>query len=70
MEAAAQRAMSLIDSAIDATNESWLDRVGNFFEGLGSFFADLATWVGDFLRICGTSSSGSSRPFSPWWARS
>jgi hypothetical protein len=50
MEAAAQRAMSLIDSAIDATNESWLDRVGNFFEGLGSFFADLATWVGDFLQ--------------------
>ncbi|ODT23362.1 EI24 domain-containing protein [Microbacterium sp. SCN 69-37] len=50
MEAAAQRAMSLIDSAIDATNESWLDRVGSFFEGLGSFFADLATWVGDFLQ--------------------
>ena len=41
MEAAAQRAMSLIDSAIDATNEGWLDKIGNFFEGLGSFFADL-----------------------------
>ena len=50
MEAAAQRAMSLIDSAIDATNEGWLDRVGNFFEGIGSFFADLGKWIGDFLQ--------------------
>ncbi|TGY35603.1 hypothetical protein E5344_11395 [Microbacterium laevaniformans] len=50
MEAAAQRAMSLIDSAIDATNEGWLDKVGNFFEGLGSFFADLGKWIGDFLQ--------------------
>lgn len=49
MEAAAQRAMSLIDSAIDATNEGWLDRVGNFFENIGSFLADLGQWIGDFL---------------------
>lgn len=50
MEAAAQRAMSLIDSAIDATNEGWLDRVGNFFESIGSFLADLGRWIGDFLE--------------------
>ncbi len=50
MEAAAQRAMSLIDSAIDATNESWLDHVGNFFAGVGSWLADLGKWVGDFLQ--------------------
>lgn len=50
MEAAAQRAMALIDSAIDATNESWLDHVGNFFAGVGSWLADLGKWVGDFLQ--------------------
>ncbi|MFT4214659.1 MAG: hypothetical protein QM622_07780, partial [Microbacterium sp.] len=50
MEAAAERAMSLIDSAIDATNEGWLDRVGKFFEDVGSFFADLGRWVGGFLQ--------------------
>ncbi|GLJ95461.1 EI24 domain-containing protein [Microbacterium dextranolyticum] len=50
MEAAAQRAMSLIDSAIDATNESWLDHVGNFFAGVGSWLADLGRWVGEFLH--------------------
>ncbi len=50
MEAAAQRAMSLIDSAIDATNESWLDHVGNFFAGVGSWLADLGKWVGEFLQ--------------------
>ncbi|PZU49761.1 MAG: hypothetical protein DI566_01445 [Microbacterium sp.] len=49
MEAAAQRAISLIDSAIDATNEGFLDKVGNVFSNIGSFFADLAKWVGDFL---------------------
>ena len=50
MEAAAQRAISLIDSAIDATNESWLDHVGNFFAGVGSWLADLGKWVGEFLQ--------------------
>lgn len=50
MEAAAQRATALIDSAIDATNESWLDHVGNFFAGVGSWLADLGKWVGDFLQ--------------------
>lgn len=50
MEAAAQRAISLIDSAIDATNESWLDHVGNFFAGVGSRLADLGKWVGEFLQ--------------------
>jgi hypothetical protein len=50
MEAAAERAMSLIDSAIDATNESWLDKVGKFFEDVGSFLADLGRWIGDFLQ--------------------
>lgn len=50
MEAAAQRAMSLIDTAIDATNEGWLDKVGNFFENIGSFLADLGRWVGEFLQ--------------------
>lgn len=50
MEAAAQRAMWLIDSAIDATNESWLDHVGNFFAGVGSWLADLGKWVGEFLQ--------------------
>ncbi|MFV4913494.1 hypothetical protein PFZ49_08030 [Microbacterium lacticum] len=50
MEAAAQRAISLIDSGIDATNESWLDHVGNFFAGVGSRLADLGKWVGEFLQ--------------------
>lgn len=50
MESAAQRAMSLIDSAIDATNEGWLDKVGAFFEDIGAFLADLGRWVGEFLQ--------------------
>lgn len=50
MEAAAQRAISLINGAIEATNESWLDHVGNFFEDVGSFLADLGAWVGEFLQ--------------------
>lgn len=50
MEAAAQRAMALINSAIDATNEGWLDKVGDFFADIGSFLADLGTWVGEFLQ--------------------
>lgn len=50
MEAAAQRAMSLIDSAIDATNEGWLDKVGHVFESIGSWLADLGQWLGAFLQ--------------------
>ncbi|RLK48933.1 EI24 domain-containing protein [Microbacterium telephonicum] len=50
MEAAAQRAMSLIDSALDATNEGWLDRVGHFFAEIGGFLDDLGRWIGDFLE--------------------
>lgn len=50
MEAAAERAMTLISHAIDATNEGWLDHVGNFFEGIGQWLADLGKWLGDFLQ--------------------
>lgn len=50
MEAAAQLAISRIRSAIDATNEGWLDRVGNFFEDIGSFLADVGKWIGEFLQ--------------------
>ncbi|WP_193597772.1 hypothetical protein [Microbacterium sp. YJN-G] len=49
MEEAAERAMSRIDSAIDATNEGWLDTVGEFFSDIGDFLAGIGEWIGDFL---------------------
>ncbi|HEX5858848.1 MAG TPA: hypothetical protein VFY91_12140 [Microbacterium sp.] len=48
-EAAAQRAISRIDSAIEGGDGFW-DHVGSFFEGIGDVLSAIAQWVGDFLE--------------------
>lgn len=47
-EAAAQRAISRIDTAIDGGDGFW-DHVGSFFEGIGDFLSAIGRWVSDFL---------------------
>ncbi len=49
MTEAAEYAISRIDSAIDATNEGWRDRLGDFFSSIGDFLAGIGEWIGDFL---------------------
>src|SRR5690606_33887872 len=39
-----------IDAAIDSPNESWLNKVGEFFSGLGDAFNAIGTWIDDFLE--------------------
>lgn len=50
MNDAAEVAIRRIDSAIDATNESWLNKVGEFFSDIGAALGELFKWIGDFLE--------------------
>ncbi|WP_217181716.1 hypothetical protein [Streptomyces sp. AC495_CC817] len=50
MNEAAEIAIRKIDAAIDATNEGFWDKVGDFFSDIGDFLAGIGEWIGDFLQ--------------------
>lgn len=49
MNAAAEHAIGLIEAAIDGTNDTFRDKISNFFAPLVEGFANFINWVGDHL---------------------
>ncbi|MBG6055030.1 hypothetical protein IWX81_001441 [Salinibacterium sp. CAN_S4] len=49
VDAAAERAMARIDDALDSTNDSLRDKVGDFLDRIGDFLAVVAKWIADVL---------------------
>ncbi|HAS32525.1 MAG TPA: hypothetical protein DCS84_09540 [Microbacterium sp.] len=50
LEEAAKKAIALIDSAIAATNENWLDQMKKFVEDVGDFFDAVGRWITEVLQ--------------------